>query len=225
MSIFVTGVTGTLGCLVVERLVTAGHSVQALSRSPENERALRDLGATPRCVDLRDGMSIQRAVDGCHTILHLATKIPPAGSATQRGAWDENNWIRAEGTRVLVDKALAAGVTTFLYLSVCLTYVGWGSEWIETDAAIDDARSPVMTSTVIAEQEVERFAAAGGRGIVLRMGYFYGPRAPNTREAIGMARFGIAALLGPAGAYLPQIWVDDAASAVVAACDAAPAGL
>lgn len=170
-------------------------------------------------------MSIQRALVGCHTILHLATKIPPARYATKRGAWDENNRIRVEGTRVLVDNALASGVTTFVYPSVCFTYVDRGSEWIETGAAIDDARSPVLTSTVIAEQEVERFTAEGGRGIVLRMGYFYGPRAPNTRDALAMARFGIAMLLGPAGAYLPQIWVDDAASAVVAACEAAPAGL
>ena len=170
-------------------------------------------------------MSIQRALVGCHTILHLATKIPPARYATKRGAWDENNRIRVEGTRVLVDNALASGVTTFVYPSVCFTYVDRGSEWIETGAAIDDARSPVLTSTVIAEQEVERFTAEGGRGIVLRMGYFYGPRAANTRDALAMARFGIAMLLGPAGAYLPQIWVDDAASAVVAACEAAPAGL
>ena len=111
------------------------------------------------------------------------------------------------------------------YPSVCFTYVDQGSEWVETDAAIDDARSPVLTSTVIAEQEVERFRAEGGRGIVLRMGYFYGPFAPNTRDALAMARFGIAMLLGPAGAYFPQIWVDDAASAVVAAYQAAPAGL
>ena len=49
------------------------------------------------------------------------------------------------------------------------------------------------------------------------MGFFYGPTAPNSLEALALARRGFASVLGPAGAYLPQVWVDDAASAVVAA--------
>ena len=40
-----------------------------------------------------------------------------------------------------------------------------------------------------------------------------------------MARRGLAMILGPRHAYLPQIWVDDAAAAVVAALRDAPAGI
>jgi len=40
-----------------------------------------------------------------------------------------------------------------------------------------------------------------------------------------MARRGIAMLVGRAGAYTSQIWVDDAGAAVVAAESRAPAGI
>ena len=223
MRIFVTGATGTLGRPTVRKLVAAGHDVRALARSAANEPLLRQLGATPVRADLFDAASVESAVDGCQTALHLATKIPPTSDARKRRAWEENDRIRTDGTRALVDGALAAGVERIVYPSVCFTYPDRGRDWIDTDTEI--APTGVLESTVNAEREVARFGEAGRRGIVLRMGYFYGPTAPNTLDALTMARRGMAALLGRHDAYHPQIWVDDAAAAVVAALDRAPTGI
>jgi len=49
------------------------------------------------------------------------------------------------------------------------------------------------------------------------VGAFYGPESPATWEFLSYARRGIAAFPGPRDAYLPQIWVQDAASAIVTA--------
>ena len=223
MRIFVTGATGTLGRPTVKKLVAAGHEVRALARSAANEPLLRQLGATPVRADLFDATSVGSAVDGCQAALHLATKIPPTSDARRRRSWVENDRIRIDGTRALVDAALATGVERLVYPSVCFTYPDRGRDWIDTDTEI--APAGMLESTVTAEREVERFSDAGRRGIVLRMGYFYGPTAPNTLDALALARRGMAPLLGRHDAYFPQIWVDDAAAAVVAALDRAPAGV
>ena len=83
----------------------------------------------------------------------------------------------------------------------------------------------MLGSTLEAEAQVRRFTAAGGRGIVLRMGYFYGPEAESTLDTLALARRGGAFLSGSADAYYPAVWVDDAATAVVAALRSAPSGV
>ena len=218
MSIFVVGGTGTLGRPVVRQLVAAGFEVRGLARSSANVSQLRDLGAEPVRADLFDTAQMERALRGCKRVLHLATKIPPVREAIRKVAWAENDRIRTRGTRVLVDSALAAGVTAFIYPSVCLTYPDQGAAWIDTDTELQPGTG-MLLSTVAAEKEVSRFSTMGGRGVVLRMGAFYGPDAPNTADALAMARRGLAMVVGSREAYMSHIWVEDAAS------EKAPAGV
>jgi nucleoside-diphosphate-sugar epimerase len=225
MDIFVTGATGVLGRPVVRLLVAAGHGVRGLCRSPDNATALRDLGAAPAQADLFDLPSLQAALPGCDAVLHLATHIPPTAQARRRAAWHEIDRIRREGTRTLVDAALATGVGAFIYPSVCFVYPDSGEAWIDAATAQPQSTaSDILQSTLAAEAEVARFAGAGRRGIVLRMGNFYGPQAPSAQDVIRLARLGVAAILGPDDAYYPTIWVDDAAQAVVAALEQVPSG-
>jgi uncharacterized protein YbjT (DUF2867 family) len=66
--ILVTGGTGTLGRLVVPRLVDAGPGVRVLSRRPRPPAG----GVEHVVGDLDTGVGIDRAVDGVDTIVHLA---------------------------------------------------------------------------------------------------------------------------------------------------------
>jgi nucleoside-diphosphate-sugar epimerase len=222
MDVFVTGATGVLGRAVVPRLVAAGHRVRGLARSEANAALLRELGAEPVAADVYDVESLRTALAGAEAALHLATKIPPSNQIGKPAAWRENDRLRAAGTRALVDAALAAGVGVIVYPSIVFVYPDSGDAWI--DAATPPASAFFMDSTLTAEAEVGRFTAAGGRGVVLRMGAFYGPDAGSTREQMQLARRGIAALVGSDEGYQPMIWVDDAATAVVAALSA-PAGV
>lgn len=224
MEIFVTGATGALGRPVVRQLAANGHHVRALSRSPSNDGLLARLGAQPVRGELFDADSAAAAMAGSEAVLHLATRIPPRSRATSADAWAENNRIRIEGTHTLVDAALAAGASIFLYPSVCFVYRDGGDAWIDAESAGVDA-PPALASTLTAEDEVRRFTAGGGRGIVLRMGYFYGLEAESSLDTLALARRGAAIVAGPGDAFYPSIWVDDAAAAVVAAVRFAPAGV
>lgn len=223
MEVFVTGGTGVLGRPVVRRLAAAGHRVRVATRSDANAALVRELGAAPVPLDLFDARGVREAVAGSQAVLHLATRIPPAARMGDAGSWAENNRLRIEGTRNLVDAAIAAGAEAFVYPSITLVYADGGAAWLDEDAPL--AETPITRSTLTAEREAARFTLAGGRGLVLRMGNFYGPEAIHTRETLAYARMGIAPIVGAADAYASYLWVDDAAAAVVAALERASAGL
>lgn len=168
MNVFITGVTGALGQPVTQLLVNAGHRIRALSRSPENDTVIRRLGAEPVKANLFDPQSLREGIKGTHAILHLATKIPTTQAIGQRRAWRENDAIRREGTRNLVDAALEQDTQVFVYPSIVFSYPDRGDAWI------DETTRPELKnfgiSTLEAETEVARFAASGRRGITLRMG-------------------------------------------------------
>ncbi len=219
MQIFVTGATGVLGKVVVPGLLAEGHVVSALSRSEANTEALERLEAKPIQADLFDAQALVQALadSGAEAVLHLATSIPPTMQMGRRKAWQENDRIRREGTRAMVEAALFVGtVRTFVYPSYALVYPESGDRWIDAES------TPVqpgvnLSSTLDAEAEVARFARHERRGISLRMGSFYGPE-PTSWQLLRYARRGIAAFPpGALDAYLPQIWVHDAGSALVAA--------
>lgn len=223
LTVFVTGATGVLGRPVVRRLAAAGHRVRAVARSAANDALLAELGAEPARADILDRGAVESALAGCDAVLHLATRIPAMREMGRRDAWRENDRLRAEATPLLVDAALAAGAGTFVYPSVCFFYSDAGDDWIE---AAEPFETPdVMQSTLAAEAAVARFTAAGGRGITLRMAGFYGTDVPSTADMLALARRGISPVIGRPDAYLPVVWADDAAAAVVAALVEAPAGL
>src|SRR5580765_982765 len=111
MRVFVAGATGVLGRRAIPALVAAGHAVTAVVRSPAKAALARSLGATPVEVSLFDPDALRAAVAGHDAVCNLATHIPPLTRAADPRAWDENNRIRTDGSRNLVDAALAAGAT------------------------------------------------------------------------------------------------------------------
>lgn len=227
MKIFVTGSTGVLGRPVVQALVSRGEEVLALARSEANRTKIRDMGATAVTTDLYDPADLARWLQGCDAVLHLATRIPDHAEMNKPGAWSQNDRIREQGTRALVDAALAVGsIRTFIYPSICFMYADAGDRW---QSAADARILPLgpLKSTLTAEAEVSRFASAGpeNRGVSLRFGAFYGPASKDSLAVLAMARKGIALSFASRYAYKSQIWIDDAALAIVAALDHAPSGI
>ena len=114
MKVFVSGATGVVGRPAVRLLVAAGHSVTAAARGPEKAALLSSLGATPVIVDLFDPAAVRAAVAGHDAVVNLATHIPATSRAAMPGAWAENDRIRREVSRNLVDAALATGATRYV---------------------------------------------------------------------------------------------------------------
>jgi nucleoside-diphosphate-sugar epimerase len=219
--VFVAGATGELGRTTLAALVADGHEVTGVARTPEKAALVQRLGAMPVTVDLFDDAAVKDAVADHDTVVHVATKIPPTSKGWRKSAWAENDRLRSDATRVLIDAAQANGVETFIMESISFLYVDGGDRWIDEDTPFSDVG--LQQSMVDAEAATAAFTAAGGRGIVLRFGLFYGPDAIHTKDMVRAAKLGIAGVMGDPAGYLSSIHVDDAGRAVAAALDV-PAG-
>ena len=227
MKVFVTGGTGVLGRPVVKMLANRKDEVLVLVRSQSNRDTLRGIGAETVSADLYDPESLAGHLDGCDAVLHLATNIPKTRDLGRASAWADNDRIRGEGTRALVDAALmTTSIRKFVYPSVFFMYGDRGLEWQSAETAMLDPPPP-LRSTLVAEEEVARFGSADERnaGVSLRFGGFYGPASRDSQETISMARKGFVLPLAPRNTYRSMIWIDDAASAIIAALDHASGGI
>ncbi len=222
MRVFVAGATGVLGRRAVTQLEAAGHQVTGVARSPEKEALLEALGARPVRVDLFDADAVRTAVAGHDAVVNIATKIPPVAQMARLRAWGENEQIRREASTNLVDGAVAAGATAFVQESLAFLYGDHGADWLD---ATTTPWTPSMFSGAMeaAEENVTRFTANGGRGVVLRFGRFYASDSDQTIATMQAARRGLVLDIGNGDSYAPMIDADDAASAVVHALGA-PAG-
>jgi nucleoside-diphosphate-sugar epimerase len=224
--VFVAGATGVLGRRAVARLVAEGHQVTGVARTEEKAQLLSRLGATPVAVDVFDAAAVREAVAGHDVVMNLATHIPRLSKAAAPGAWKENDRIRTEASRNLVDGALAAHAQRYVQESIAFTYADGGDAWLDEDAPIDMVG--FLAATTEAEGNAQRFtresAAWNGTGVVLRFGLFYGPDSHSTVDSFRLVRMGAAPVMGAADAYQSSISTDDAAAAVVAALRA-PAGI
>ena len=114
--ILITGGGGFVGGAVLERLVSRGRPVRALTRSAAGWEALAAAGAEPVRGDLTDPASLERAMAGCGVVYHVAGLngfcLPDPSALTT---------ANVEGTRAVVRAAGAAGVRRIVYTSSAAT--------------------------------------------------------------------------------------------------------
>ena len=183
MRILVTGGSGVLGQALVPLLEAADHEV----RAPAHEE-----------LDLFDLEVVVEAARAAGAIYHLATRIPPHEVRGDPAVWRENDRLRAEAARLLVDAALAGTAEVYVQPSVTFFY--------PPGAAVDE-ETPVgpvalhLESALAAEREATRFAEAGRRGVVLRLGSLDGPGTHGTLHVADAGRALLAALGVPSGVY------------------------
>ena len=222
MRVFLTGGTGAIGRHALSALLLAGHEVSVLARSVEKAGWVAALGARPVQVSLFDRVGLEEVIRGHEAVVNLATAIPPNSNFMKSRAWDMNDRIRIEGSSTLADAALAAGADRFIQESVVMLYSDGGDTWLDETAPTDNF--PMARGNHAAEASARRFAASGGRGVVLRFGWFYGPGATHSEEFLDLARkWGVCIQLGRSSTYLSSTHVEDGGRAVTAALTA-PSG-
>jgi len=202
----------------VRELLTAGHRVSGVTRSPRGRRLLEGLGAHAIEADVFDQAALTAAFTGADTVVNLLTHIPPADRMAAPGAWDENDRLRREASAVIARAAEAAGARRLVQESLAFLYDDGGDAWLDEDAPVTS--SPPTATALTAEATAERFA---GDTVVLRFGLFIGSDSGLTQADIEAARAGRSPTLGRREAYRPTVWLDDAGTAVAAAVHA-PAG-
>jgi nucleoside-diphosphate-sugar epimerase len=218
MRIFVAGASGAIGIPLVRALVSHGDELTALTRTPDKVALLREVGATPFVADALDRGGLTAAVRDAHPthVIHQLTALPKTGVRTARDL-EATNRLRIEGTRNLIDAAVAAGARRLVIGSFAPLMADTSAVPAGVQAAIDALRS----------MESQAFDAAR-RGaieaVVLRYGLFYGPDNPATRHLISLARRRMLPVVRGDRSLLPFIHIDDAVSATVAALDHGASG-
>jgi len=217
MRVFVAGASGTIGVPLVRSLIAAGHDVAALTRTAEKQAQLRALGATPVLADALDREGLLSAVAAFRPthVIHQLTALPKDGVRSTKDL-EATNRLRTEGTRNLLDAAIASGARRFIVGSFAMLSPRSGRERLR-DAAAEAVRS--METQVL---EATRRGAI--EGVILRYGLFYGLEAPSTVMLINMVRKRRLPMVRGDDGELPLIHLDDAVSATLAALDRPPAG-
>jgi nucleoside-diphosphate-sugar epimerase len=190
--VFVTGGSGVLGRALLPLLVAQGDDVRAPGRHE---------------LDLFDRARVAEVVGDAEAIFHLATRIPPRDQRRDREAWRENDRLREDASRLLVDAALAGATEAYVQPSVTFVYPGEGP--VDENTPIGDV-PPHLESSLAAERQAARFAGAGRRCVVLRLGQLDGPgtgrETPDPRTGATLhvddaGRALLAALAAPSGVY------------------------
>jgi uncharacterized protein YbjT (DUF2867 family) len=196
--ILVTGGTGTLGRLVVSRLLNAGRDVRVLSRrSREGREGIKEAGEGIELVrgDLATGEGIEAAAEGTEIIVHCA--------GSSKG--DE------EKARNLVQAASRAGARHLLYISVV------GADRIPVVSGIDRAMFGYFASKLAAERAV---ADSGLPWTTLRATQFHELILMTVRQVARLPLIPV-----PAGFHFQPIDAGEVAARLVELALGTPAGL
>ena len=219
MNLFIAGGTGAIGRVLVPLLVSAGHQVVALARSPDRARQLEQMGALPVVGDVYDAAQLARLVaeSEAEVVIHQLTAF-----GTKDGdPYAETIRVRIEGTRNLVSAARAAGVRRFIAQSISFmcSPVGSGLTDEETPLQLDAPAGVRALAEAIASLERQTLDASAMSGTVLRYGWFYGPGTSyDPQGSIPTAiRKGTMPIVGTGAGTYSFIDLRDAAAATVKA--------
>ena len=160
-TVLITGGSGFVGRAVLERLVARGREVRALTRSEESAAVLAAAGAQPVRGDLGDPASLERAMEGCAVVYHVAGLngfcLPDPAAL-----WRAN----VEGTRAVVRAAGRAGVRRVVHTSSAAT-IGEAHGTVATESS--PHRGSFLSHYERSKFDAERVAlsTAAGAGVEL----------------------------------------------------------
>jgi dihydroflavonol-4-reductase len=160
MTTLVTGATGFVGSHVARQLVSAGHPVRILARKNSNLQPLDGLSVERVEGDLRNAVSLERAMRGVRRVFHVAADYRL--SARNPVELYESN---VDGTRLLLEAARDAGVERIVYTSSVATMAVPAHDGAlpneETRAALHQMIGHYKRSKFLAELEAVKAASAG----------------------------------------------------------------
>jgi dihydroflavonol-4-reductase len=107
----VTGATGFVGSHVARLLVERGDDVRAAVRRDADRAVLDALGVATVNADILDRRAIRRAMGGIERVFHIA------GTTSFRLPRERIFALNVEGTRIVLEEALRAGVERAVYTS------------------------------------------------------------------------------------------------------------
>lgn len=149
MNALIVGASGHLGAHLARVLLAEGHRVRALVRPTSRTEGLAALDLELVRGDALDPRSLGAALRGCEVVFHL-------GAPTTEGPGTGRTIV--EGTRNVLEQALAAGAARVVYTSSIAT-VGYARA---PSAVLDESSNDLTTATSyhVAKWHAERLALA-----------------------------------------------------------------
>ena len=129
-TVLVTGATGSIGRFVVPALIGAGYLVRGqYLRAPGNVP-----GVDWRRWDFLENLEVDRLVDGCDAVIHLAAELSDIGKMER---------INVEATRALAEAAAASGARYFGHASSIVVYGSPRTRRVDEQTPLIDLARPV----------------------------------------------------------------------------------
>lgn len=169
--ILVTGATGFLGRNLCEHLTGQGYKIRALVRPTSDTRFLQALNIDTAIGDVTDADSVCAAMQGCEYVVHAAAYFRLWGPP------EPFKQTNVEGTRNVLQAALAAGVKKFAHISTIIVVGPQPPGVVITEATpYNPYPSDNYAKTKAQGERLARdFAKQGLPTVILRLGALYGP--------------------------------------------------
>lgn len=231
MKVLIAGASGELGSEVARLLLERGHEVWGLTRSESRLAELESKGLRPVRGDVLDADGIKAAVarSSPEVVVQVPIGIPERGPLRPKHL-DSTNRLRTQGTRNLLDAAIAAGVRRYVAESIVAVYGYTRPDEVvdETSTVEREAPLPSLQAAVDAMHAGESMVLEAGlqgalETIVVRLGFYYGGGTGSTRFMAKLLRRRMMAMARQGGA-MPFIELSDGAAGVVAALEKGRSG-
>lgn len=219
MKALVTGGGGFVGGAIIERLLSRGDEVRSLARGEYPALAAR--GVEVLRGDLGDRAVVERATDGVDVVFHVAAKA---------GVWGTPESFRLAnvvGTEHVLDACRARGVGKLVYTSSPSVVFGDGDlEGVDERAPYPERYlAPYPATKAAAERAVLAANGPSLATVALRPHLVWGPGDPHfVPRILARARAGKMRRIGDGHWKVDTTYIDNAADAHLAACDALQPG-
>jgi dihydroflavonol-4-reductase len=175
-----------IGSHVARLLAERGDGLRVTVRDGSNLDALEGLGATTVRADILDRRAIRRAMRGVERVFHMA------GTTELRLPRERTFAVNVEGTRIVLEEALRAGVERVVYTS-SVAAIGPAPPGLTADEAqvFDAGRYaiPYVDSKHEAEVEALRMVARGLPVVIVNPAHVLGPGDPGRSSTSVVRRF------------------------------------
>jgi dihydroflavonol-4-reductase len=209
MKALVTGATGFVGAAVARALLRSGWQVRALVRPTSNRSNTEGLALEAVVGDLTDAASLERALQGCEALFHVAAEYSLWTREPQR--LYRNN---VEGTRTLLTTAARLSVARIVYTSSVAT-LGLREDAPSDESVVAEERDMIghyKRSKFLAEQWVLEAARSGAPVVIVNPS---APVGPGDIKPTPTGRLVLDAVTGRMPAYVDTglniVHVDDVA--------------
>jgi len=199
--ILITGGLGFLGSHLANRFSASGEAVRILAR-PERRASVNGTPHQMAWADIRDAAAVDRAVEGCEVVVHVAANFRRA--STDRDA----HAINVDGTRNVAEACMKAGVRQLIHCST----IGVHGSVKEVPSCEESPFSPAdvyQETKLLAEDEVWRAHREGLPVTLIRPLSLFGPGDDRMLKLFRLVQARRFVMLGDGKTLFHPAYIDD----------------